>query len=667
MSLPKSFLATLLILLTPSHQVHAQAVPPPPGHPNVIYILMDDMGYGDLGCFFQNGRPPEKPRLATPNLDRMAAEGMKFTNHYCAAPVCAPSRSSLMQGLSQGHDDLRDNEFDRPLLEDHTLGSILQQAGYYTSVIGKWGIGGYNPPWPAHPLRRGFNEFYGYLRHKDAHHHYPQPGDIFDGETPVTTGLQGIYSADLFTARAKQFIVDRAEHHREQPFFLYLAYVDPHGPMEVPPGPYPAGSGLKGGMQMPLTAYGVPNSYVYPEYVGKKWPDKEKAFASMIHHIDDCVGDVLQTLRDTGIDRNTLVIFTSDNGPHNEGHSPAFFDSWAGFDGIKRDLFEGGAREPTIVRWPGQIKADASSNELSEQYDWLATLADAAGLPVPASRDGISLLPTLLGRPQAQRHHLYLYSEFFGTPDGWITPQILHRKGYTARRQEQAVRIGDFAGVRYDIQSPDDPLRLYNVALDPHEDHDLSQDPAVQPVLAQMKTLLVTARTSNVDAPRPYDNVPLPAVSAPAVTGSLTLQRYRGEWPWVPDFHGMTPVANESAAGFVLPPAKDSAAFGAEWTGFIKVPVDGRYQFTVQSDGGAVLWVHDALLVHDDFHPVGAPVAGAPAVLAAGWHPIRLAYRHAGSGVPVLKVTLKGPESGPLLLSAAAPGFDRASFAPAAH
>ena len=215
----------------------------------------------------------------------------------------------------------------------------------------------------------------------------------------------------------------------------------------------------------------------------------------MVARLDDCVGDVLQLLRDLKIDRNTLVVFTSDNGPHNEGHDPRFFDSWGKFDGIKRDVLEGGAREPTIAWWPSTIPAGQAGDTPSAGYDWLPTFAELAGVPAPARTDGVSLVPTLTHHPENQVNHPYLYWEYLGTPAGPITKEILARHGYQRRGQEQAVRIGDLVGLRYDIQAHADPLRLYNVVNDPKEMTDLSADPQYKAILAGMRDLLVTART----------------------------------------------------------------------------------------------------------------------------------------------------------------------------
>ena len=624
--------------------------------PNVLFILVDDLGYGDVGVFWQNQRG-EQPALKTANLDRLAAEGMRLTNHYCASPVCAPSRASLMMGLNQGHCPIRDNQFDKPLPRNHTLATVLRAAGYDTAAVGKWGLGGTSAPWPGHPLDRGFNEYYGFMRHGAAHDHYAgNNGAIFDGRHSVVEGIDGAYDTDLFTARAKKFITDRVQKHSAHPFFLYLAYTLPHMKMQLPPAAYPEGGGLHGGNQWPFKPYGKPDSYVYPEFRDKPWPDKEKRHASMIHRLDDCIGDVLQLLKDLKIEDNTLVVFSSDNGPHEEGNDPTFFDSNGPFDGIKRDLYEGGAREPTIVRWPGHISPSTVSDEMSAHYDWMATLAEVAGVPAPANTDGISLLPALTGHAEQQRHHPYFYSEYLGSMSGPISKAIVARKGYPKRGEEQSVRVGTFVGVRYNIQSPSDPLKLYDLTKDVHEDHDLAADPAQQKLLSQMRDLLTTARTPNPAAPRPYDDELMPAVEKPSQVGSLNYQEYSGRWPWLPDFRALTPEKSGLMKGFVIPGHENDAIGkkesggekagpqeGAAFEGFVNVPADGEYTFTVTSDSGVCLWVHDSLVIDDDYTHDDAPRSGGVR-LRAGWHPVRLFYRHEPAEFAArLNVAIHGP------------------------
>jgi arylsulfatase A-like enzyme len=387
--------------------------------PNIIFILTDDLGSGDIGAFFQNSRQSGQPRLYTPALDRMAAEGAMLMQHYCAAPVCAPSRASILLGKSQGHANVRDNQFDKALEDNHTVASMLRYAGYKTAAIGKWGLQGKGkgPDWPAHPLKRGFDYYYGYIRHRDGHEHYPKEGpykgpkEVWENDQEVSDGLDKCYTGDLFTAKAKKYIIDyQRGDDADKPFFMYLAYDTPHAILQLPTQAYPKGGGLNGGLQwlgqpgkMINTASGTIDSYVYPQYARATydhdndpatpeiaWPDTYKRFASVNKRIDEQVGDLLQLLKDLKIDRNTLVVFTSDNGPSQESYLPQetyvryeadFFNSFALFDGIKRDLYEGGLRTSTIAWWPGGIDAGTVVETPNASYDWLPTFADIACIP----------------------------------------------------------------------------------------------------------------------------------------------------------------------------------------------------------------------------------------------------------------------------------------------
>jgi arylsulfatase A-like enzyme len=432
----------------------------PAGKPNIIFILADDLGYGDLGCYGQK-------QIQTPNLDRLAAEGMRFTDHYAGTTVCAPSRCSLMTGLHTGHTYVRGNHEVQPMgqlplpADTATLPKVLKKAGYTTALIGKWGLGG--PDSTGTPNEQGFDYFFGYLCQRHAHNYYPEflfrndqrvplknkvPGGRLDGAGVATEKIE--YSYDRMEQEALQFV----EQDRKGPFFLYLAVTLPHANNE----------GGKNGMEVP--DYGI--------YADKDWPEPEKGRAAMITRLDRGVGRVVQKLRDLGLEDNTLVFFASDNGPHREGGAnPEFFRSSGPLRGIKRDLYEGGIRVPLLARWPGRIQAGAVSDHVSAFWDFLPTLAELAGAPRPADTDGISLLPTLLGRPEQQRKHEFLYWEF-------------HEGGSI-----QAVRRGRWKAVRpfgkrlelYDLQTDRGETR--NVA-DNHPD-----------VVAQIEKYLTTARTES--------------------------------------------------------------------------------------------------------------------------------------------------------------------------
>lgn len=615
--------------------------------PNIIFILTDDLGYGDVGVFYQNSRPPGKPRMTTPHLDEMAAQGMILRQHYTSSPVCAPARASLLLGQHQGNCPIRNNQFDKALPHNHNLATVLKEAGYYTAIIGKYGLAGAKTNhYPAHPLRRGFDEFYGVLGHGDAHEHYPgNSGKIMDGFKPVKEGLDFAYDTDLYAARAKKFIIDRATGHAGQPYFLYLAFTAPHMHEEIPTQAYPPGRGRHGGLQWPLnTNSGRTNSWYDPVYAQMDWPDVEKRHATMIRRVDDAVDDILQLLRDLNIASNTLVVFSSDNGPHNEdGQDPRFFDSWGNMDGIKRDLWEAGVREPTLVWWPGHVAAHSIIDKPSCFWDWLPTFADLAGLVPPAESDGVSLVPTLTGTgEQRSRGFYYFEYEFNFKPQFPVDKELFARKGIRGRGQMQSIRLGDFVAVRYSINRSVRPFRLYNVIADPHEDHDLSGDPSYAALLAQARTMTMEVRRPDREAPRPYDRDLVPASPVQCnKDGRLSCAAYQGDWPWVPDFDALQPVAAPTSSALDLGILKEKNATGLGFKGYITVPADGNYTFTLQSDSGAEMWLHEAHVIDDDYNHNGKPVS-ASILLKAGPHPIRLFYRHK-SGSPKLTLEYSGP------------------------
>ena len=417
--------------------------------PNIIYILADDMGYGDLGCYGQK-------TLTTPHLDRMAAEGMRFTQHYAGSTVCAPSRCVLLTGLHTGHARIRGNN--RALLtgDDVTVGEVLRQAGYRTGCVGKWGVG--HPPPDDDPARNGFDHFYGYVNMWHAHNFYPS-FIIRNGKRVALRNVQmerfknltngaGVavekldYVPDLVHAEALAFI----DRNKSRPFFLYYALNMPHANNE--------GGRVGRGMEVPD----------HGEYEAKTWPRAEKGFASMLRRIDTYVGEIIARVKAAGIEDNTLVIFSSDNGPHQEGgHRMEQFDSNGVLRGMKRDLYEGGVRVPMIARWPGRIKGGTVSGHVSAFQDVMPTLAQVAGAACPPT-DGLSMLATLLGRTEMQKTHKHLYWEF------------LERGG------RQAVLMGKWKGVRLNtLKKPDGPVELYDVTRDISEQTNLA---ARQPEIA---------------------------------------------------------------------------------------------------------------------------------------------------------------------------------------
>lgn len=423
--------------------------------PSIIYILADDLGYGDLGCFSQETLP-------TPHLDRLAAGGMKLTRHYSGSTVCAPSRCVLMTGKHTGNASVRGNQPSLMPPGEITIASRLREKGYRTGCFGKWGIG--NPPPRTDPNDHGFDEFYGYVNMYHAHNFYPEflirngaveklanvldapwrgePGYAM-GEPKEGAGVASVqkdYAPDLITREALQFI----DRNAGKPFFLYFALNMPHTNNEAGRAPY-------------LNGMEVPD---HGEFADRDWPEPEKGFAQMIRLIDNYVGEVVARLEEKGIDGNTLILFSSDNGPHEEGkHEMEFFDSNGNLRGMKRDLYDGGIRVPTIASWPGRIAAGSESDHLSGFQDVFPTLAEVAGFEAPDDLDGISFAPTLLGEPAKQSQHEFLYWEF------------LEQGG------KKAVTTPKWKAVLLDTgkKSPR-PIELYDLVNDPGETRNVADE-----------------------------------------------------------------------------------------------------------------------------------------------------------------------------------------------
>jgi arylsulfatase A-like enzyme len=649
--------------------------------PNILFILCDDLGYGDYGVFFQNARRDRKDRSEpwhlTPQIDTLASEGMQLRDYYCPASVCAPSRASLLLGVHQGHANVRDNQFDKALENNHTLASTLKKAGYATVAIGKYGLQGKGKDaasWPAYPTKRGFDEYFGYVRHRDGHEHYPKEGlyrdkkEVWDNNREISSQLDKCYTADLWTARAKMWIVDHRATHRNQPFFMYLAYDTPNAVLELPTQAYPAGGGTNGGLQwlgtpghMINTAAGKIDSYYYPDYANATWdhdknsatpeipwPDAYKRYASCIQRIDDCVGDLKTLLKQLGLEDNTLVVFTSDNGPEKESYlenkpfSPEFFASFGPFDGIKRDTWEGGIRVGAIVRWPGKVRAGEISPLPCIASDWLATFVDAAGLPIPARADGVSLLPTLTGHGKQRASTVYIEYFHSGKTPNYTAFAPTHRG--RQRNQTQALRLGDYIGVRYDVKSADDDFEIYNVVKDSHETNNLGHElPALE---RDIKTRVLQMRRPDAEAHRPYDDAAVPATPPTTqrllVPGRLTFATYQGKWPWLPQLETLNAHRHGEITGFDLSVARENKNFDILFTGYFVAPSDGDYTFYLRTDTAALLRIHDATVIDDDFTHTGAEKS-AHIRLKAGPHPIRLYYGHR-SGERVLKFEYSGPQ-----------------------
>jgi arylsulfatase A-like enzyme len=415
--------------------------------PNLIFILADDLGYGDLGCYGQK-------QIKTPHLDRLARDGMRFTDFYAGATVCAPSRCVLMTGLHTGHCLVRGNAGkQRPEIqdlrdEDATLAEVLAAAGYSTGLSGKWGIGDEGSA--GLPTKQGFQHFYGFLNQHHAHNYYPaflirgekreQLKNVVPGMGDFGTGVatkKVEYAADLITADALAFVRDQASRQggQSRPFFLYFAPTLPHANNE----------GGKQGMEVPELG----------EYASRDWPAPQKAHAAMISRLDADVGKLLALLRELKLDENTLVIFSSDNGPHAEGgNDPTFNDSNGPLRGKKRDLTDGGIRVPFIAHWPGRIKAGSESSFIGAFQDILPTFAELAGAQqhLPKEHDGVSLVPTLLGNGK-QTEHEFLYWAFYEGGAG------------------QAIRQGKWKAIQQPYHSA---VRLYDLASDIGEEKDVA-------------------------------------------------------------------------------------------------------------------------------------------------------------------------------------------------
>jgi arylsulfatase A-like enzyme len=425
----------------------------PASRPNIVFILADDLGYGDLSCYGQT-------RIQTPNISRLAAEGLRFTSAYAGSTVCAPSRCCLMTGLHTGHARTRGNKpIDLPLLpENLTVAELLKTKGYATGLVGKWSLGQLGST--GYPTRKGFDDWFGYFSQLHAHNYYPE--HLLDNERSyLCKGNMGTqhndYAPDLFTKRAVEFIDKQSA---AQPFFLHVCYTAPHANNEM-------GRDTGNGMQVPTDA----------PYSSQPWPQVEKNFAAMITRMDSDVGKLMDALKRKGLDDNTLVIFTSDNGPHNEGgHQPKFFESSGPLRGIKRDMYEGGIRVPAIFRWPGQIRAGGVSDFPWAFWDFLPTAAELSGATAPSGLDGMSTVPTMLGAKQ--QPHEYFYWEF-------------HERGF-----DQAVRTGNWKGVR---RGRDSKVELYDLSKDISERNDIAaQNPKV---VGTIETILASARRDSPDFP----------------------------------------------------------------------------------------------------------------------------------------------------------------------
>ena len=440
--------------------------------PNLIWIMADDLGYGDLGCYGQRV-------IQTPHLDRMAREGLRFTQFYAGATVCAPSRSVLMTGQHHGHTRVRGNAGQanpqaqalRP--DDVTVAALLKSAGYRTALIGKWGLGDIGPAETGLPRKQGFDYFYGYLNQHHAHNHFPT--FLWRNEERVALPNRGelvsqsgagwateavAYADDLFAEESLRFV----KENKDRPFFLYWCMVIPHANNERT-------RALQDGAHVPD----------YGAYADKDWPNPDKGQAAMISRLDGYVGQMLAQLKTLGIDRKTLVIFTSDNGPQNESnHNLSRFQPAGPLRGIKRSLTDGGIRVPFIAWWPGTVPEGAESPHVGYFGDWMATAAELSGAKLPPDRDSLSFVPALRGNLADQPTHEFLYWEF-------------HERGFS----QAALYQGRWKGIRE--RRLDAPLVLYDLATDIGETTDVA---ARHPEIAtKIDAYLKTARSDSPDWP----------------------------------------------------------------------------------------------------------------------------------------------------------------------
>jgi arylsulfatase A-like enzyme len=436
-----------------------------PGRPNIILIQADDLGYGDLSAYGQ-------ARFATPAIDRLATEGIRFTNYYSGSTVCAPSRASLMTGMHTGHGWIRGNGEIPLRAEDVTIGSILSSAGYRTAVIGKWGLG--TAGTTGQPDKKGFEYSFGFLDHRHAHRQFTD--HLYRNAERVAVDLEKDYVNDLFTREAETFIT----RNDARPFFLYLNYTVPHAELRAPEESL---APLRG--RFPETPFvnaqadGRPSGAM-PDGASlgyRSQPTPHAAFVAMITRMDRDIGHLLDVVSQRGLAERTLIMFTSDNGPHQEGGAdPAFFRSAGGMRGIKRDLYEGGIRVPMVARWSGTIPAGRVSYHEWAHWDMLPTLAEIAAAKPPAGIDGMSMARALRGEEQPR--HEFMYWEF-------------HERGF-----QQAVKMDYWKAVRLKKGAP---LELYDLPNDPNEQHDVASDNP--DVVAKIETYLATARTESARWP----------------------------------------------------------------------------------------------------------------------------------------------------------------------
>ena len=487
----KTILLISVVTILQLHSVYSEK-------PNIVYILADDLGYNELGCYGQD-------TIETPNIDALAASGIRFTQHYSGSPVCAPSRCVLMTGKHTGHAYIRGNdewrergdtwnfakavedpnlEGQRPLpVGTKTIGTLLQGVGYKTAIVGKWGLGA--PLTNSIPTKMGFDFFYGYNCQRQAHTFYPkhlwknEEKDWLDNElvVPGTKLAEGAdpndpasYSKYRLSEYAPELMLEEAlgfvRENKESPFFLYFASPIPHVPLQAPES---------------WVEYYQEKLGPEDPYLGNKgyFPNRtpRATYAAMVSYLDEQVGDIVSELKELGLYENTLILFSSDNGPtYNGGSDSAYFESASPFKSeygwAKGFSTEGGIRVPMIASWEGMIKGGRTSQHVSAFWDVLPTLCELSGARVPSDVDGLSFVPNLLGEPQEP--HEFLYWEF------------------PAYEGQQAVRMGDWKALRKGIFKGNMDLELYNLKTDPREQFDVSA--AYPEVVAKIEAIMESER-----------------------------------------------------------------------------------------------------------------------------------------------------------------------------
>jgi len=410
--------------------------------PNIIFILADDLGYGDIGCYGQK-------MIQTPRIDKMAAEGVRFTSGYAGSSVCAPSRATLLTGLHTGHTKVRKNGNSLFGKDERTAAEILKGAGYDTAIFGKWGMA--SQTGEGAPEKHGFDETLVYMTHTQAHDYTPDKlwknGKYID----VTSGT---YAPDLFTSTALEYL---ARPH-DKPFFLYLTPTQPHAHNKL-------GNETGNGMEIPSDA----------PYSDRTWPPQQRNHAAMITLLDRQVGQVLDKVAQSKFATDTLVIFASDNGPHKEGGAkPKFFNSGGGLRGIKRDLYEGGIRVPLIAWWPGKLSPRVDDRPVAF-WDFVPTAADLAGAKLTQKVDGISLVPVLMNGEEPKREYLY-----------WELQDKSKLGSYQG--EQRALRMGKWKAIRRG-----DAIELYDLEADKAESKNIAADHPE--VVARAENIFTTART----------------------------------------------------------------------------------------------------------------------------------------------------------------------------